>query len=98
MSSRPLAGIRVVEVAQFVFVPAASAVLADWGADVIKVEHAVTGDPQRAFQRELGGNPVPSNGLNPGIEHANRGKRCIGLALDHPDALDVLYRLVREAD
>jgi len=98
MSTRPLAGVRVVEVAQFVFVPAAAAVLADWGAEVIKVEHSVTGDPQRAFQRHLGGNPLPTNGVNPGIEHANRGKRSIGLSLDNPEALDVLYRLVADAD
>ena len=38
---RPLEGIRVVEVAQFTFVPAAGAVLADWGAEIIKVEHRV---------------------------------------------------------
>ena len=41
-------GIRVLEVAQFVFVPAAGAVLAEWGADVIKVEHPVRGDAQEA--------------------------------------------------
>ncbi|MDT5216115.1 MAG: hypothetical protein QOK18_4354, partial [Mycobacterium sp.] len=39
---RPMDGVRVLEVAQFTFVPAAGAVLADWGADVIKVEHAET--------------------------------------------------------
>jgi crotonobetainyl-CoA:carnitine CoA-transferase CaiB-like acyl-CoA transferase len=37
---KPMQGVRVLEVAQFTFVPAAGAVLADWGADVIKVEHA----------------------------------------------------------
>ena len=36
-------GVRVLEVAQYTFVPAAGAVLADWGADVLKVEHPVTG-------------------------------------------------------
>ena len=44
---RPLEGIRVLEVAMYGFVPSAGAVLAEWGADVVKVEHAVTGDPQR---------------------------------------------------
>jgi crotonobetainyl-CoA:carnitine CoA-transferase CaiB-like acyl-CoA transferase len=43
---QPMKGVRVLEVAQFTFTPAAGAVLADWGADVIKVEHAVTGDAQ----------------------------------------------------
>ena len=42
-------GIRVLEVAQFTFVPAAGAILADWGADVIKVEHPVRGDTQRGM-------------------------------------------------
>ena len=40
MPHRPMTGIRIVEVAQFTFTPSAGAVLADWGADVIKVEHA----------------------------------------------------------
>ena len=40
----PMKGVRVVEVAQWWFVPSAGAVLADWGADVIKVEHPVRGD------------------------------------------------------
>ena len=44
-------GIRVLEVAQYTFVPAAGAVLADWGADVIKVEHPVSGDGQRGLLR-----------------------------------------------
>ena len=44
-----LSGIRVVELAAWTFVPAAGAVLADWGADVIKIEHPETGDPQRGL-------------------------------------------------
>ncbi len=44
-----LAGVRVIEVATWTFVPAAGAVLADWGADVIKIEHPKTGDPQRGL-------------------------------------------------
>jgi crotonobetainyl-CoA:carnitine CoA-transferase CaiB-like acyl-CoA transferase len=56
-------GIRVLEVAQFTFVPSAGAVLADWGADVVKVEHAERGDAQRGlisaalFARERGLGP-----------------------------------------
>ena len=42
-----MSGVRVLEVAQFTFVPAAGAILADWGADVIKVEHPIRGDTQR---------------------------------------------------
>ena len=43
----PLEGVRVLEVAIYAFVPSAAAILADWGADVLKVEHPVTGDPGR---------------------------------------------------
>jgi crotonobetainyl-CoA:carnitine CoA-transferase CaiB-like acyl-CoA transferase len=89
-------GVRVVEVAQYTYVPAAGAVLADWGADVIKVEHAVTGDGQRGFaylgQVAAGGRYAPL------MEHPNRSKRSIGLALEHPDALEVLYDIVRQRD
>lgn len=96
MPGRPMEGVRVVEVAQYTYVPAAGAVLADWGADVIKVEHAVTGDGQRGFaylgQVAAGGRFAPL------MEHPNRGKRSIGLALEHPGALEALYDLVRGAD
>jgi crotonobetainyl-CoA:carnitine CoA-transferase CaiB-like acyl-CoA transferase len=53
-------GVRVLEIAQFTYVPSAGAVLADWGADVIKVEHAERGDAQRglvrAFSQSVDGN------------------------------------------
>ena len=86
----------MVEVAQFTFTPAAGAVLADWGADVIKVEHAFTGDAQRGLQLGTGG--VAAGSFQPLMEHPNRGKRSIGLALENPDAYEVLLDLVREAD
>jgi len=94
---RPMEGVRVLEVAQFTFVPAAGAVLADWGADVIKVEHAETGDAQRGLSR-LMGMPVGSGAFAPLMEHPNRGKRSIGLALERPEALAVLHELIRTSD
>jgi crotonobetainyl-CoA:carnitine CoA-transferase CaiB-like acyl-CoA transferase len=90
-------GVRVLEVAQFTFVPAAGAVLADWGADVIKVEHAETGDAQRGLSA-LMGMPVGGGSFAPLMEHPNRGKRSIGLALEQPEALDVLHELIRTSD
>jgi crotonobetainyl-CoA:carnitine CoA-transferase CaiB-like acyl-CoA transferase len=96
MTHQPMQGVKMVEVAQFTFTPAAGAVLADWGADVIKVEHAVTGDAQRGFKAGLGG--VAEGSFHPIMEHPNRGKRSIGLALEHPAAYDVLMELVRDAD
>ena len=78
------------------FVPSAGAVLAEWGADVVKVEHAVTGDPQRGLRQtgllRVEGDP------NPNIEHANRGKRSIGLDMSVPEGREVLYELARRAD
>lgn len=94
---QPMEGVRVLEVAQFTFVPAAGAVLADWGADVIKVEHAETGDAQRGLSR-LMDMPVGSGSFAPLMEHPNRGKRSIGLALEQPEALDVLHELIRTSD
>jgi crotonobetainyl-CoA:carnitine CoA-transferase CaiB-like acyl-CoA transferase len=93
---RPLEGIRVLEVAMYGFVPSAGAVLGEWGADVIKVEHAVTGDPQRGL-RQTG--PLRVEGdPNPNIEHANRGKRSIGLDMAVPEGKEVLLELARRAD
>ena len=96
---RPMEGVRVLEVAQFTFVPAAGAVLADWGADVIKVEHAERGDAQRGLVKVLGLD-VASQGSTffPIMEGPNRGKRSVGLALEQPGAAAVLAELVRRSD
>src|SRR5438309_1645904 len=97
MPLRPMEGVRVLEVAQFTFVPAAGAILADWGADVVKIEHAEHGDAQRGTT-QLGRFPLPSGRFNPLMEHANRGKRSVGLALEHPRARALLHSLVRSSD
>jgi crotonobetainyl-CoA:carnitine CoA-transferase CaiB-like acyl-CoA transferase len=90
---QPMAGIRVVEVAQFTFTPAAGAVLAEWGADVVKIEHVTRGDAQRGMLNH------PKKGTFHAImEHANRGKRSIGLDLDTPAGHEVLKELVAGAD
>ena len=96
MVLQPMRGVKVVEVAQFTFVPSAGAVLADWGADVIKVEHAVTGDAQRGLKVGTGG--AAEGSFQPLMEHPNRGKRSIGLALENPSAHAVLMELVGNAD
>jgi crotonobetainyl-CoA:carnitine CoA-transferase CaiB-like acyl-CoA transferase len=92
-------GVRVVEVAQFTFVPAAGAVLADWGAEVIKIEHAEKGDAQRGLVKALG-QDVISNGSSfaPIMDGPNRGKRSIGLSLEKPESKRVLHELIRSAD
>jgi crotonobetainyl-CoA:carnitine CoA-transferase CaiB-like acyl-CoA transferase len=94
--TRVMAGIRVLEVAQFTFVPAAGAILADWGADVIKVEHPVRGDTQRGFLNMGGVTLDPLRHTL--IEHPNRGKRSVGIDLATADGQDVLYELARTSD
>jgi crotonobetainyl-CoA:carnitine CoA-transferase CaiB-like acyl-CoA transferase len=94
-----MSGVRVLEVAQYTFVPAAGAVLADWGAQVVKVEHAERGDAQRGIVKLLG-HDVYSRGSSffPVMEGPNRGKRSIGLALDNPASRPVLAELIRRSD
>jgi crotonobetainyl-CoA:carnitine CoA-transferase CaiB-like acyl-CoA transferase len=89
-------GIKVVEVAQYTFTPAAGAILADWGADVIKIEHTERGDAQRGIQVGTGG--AAQGSFQPLMEHPNRGKRSIGLALETPGGRQVLSELVKDAD
>jgi crotonobetainyl-CoA:carnitine CoA-transferase CaiB-like acyl-CoA transferase len=93
----PLAGITVVEAAAWTFVPSSGAVLADWGADVIKVEHPVTGDPQRGLISS-GLVTGEAGGANYLVEQPNRGKRSVGIDLARPDGRAALDRLLETAD
>lgn len=93
---KPLEGVRVLEVAMYGFVPSAGAVLAEWGADVVKIEHSVTGDPQRGL-RQVGRMRVEGD-PNPNVEHANRGKRSIGLDMGSEEGREVLLELARRSD
>ena len=96
---QPLNGVRVLEVAQFTFVPSAGAVLADWGADVVKIEHPVTGDAQRGLVKVLGAAAtVPGSSFAPIMEAPNRGKRSVGLALDNSETRPLLDELIRGND
>jgi crotonobetainyl-CoA:carnitine CoA-transferase CaiB-like acyl-CoA transferase len=95
MPFQPMQGVKILEVAQFTFTPAAAGVLADWGADVIKVEHPVAGDAQRGLIGPVG---LKVGTFMPVIDHPNRGKRSIGLALDDPAGRDILYELAKSSD
>lgn len=96
---KPLNGVRVLEVAQFTYVPSAGAVLADWGAEVVKIEHPVTGDAQRGLVRVLGAAASkPGSSFAPIMEAPNRGKRSVGLALDNAQGRPVFDELVRRSD
>ncbi len=92
----PLDGIRIIEVASWMFVPSGGSVLVDWGAEVIKVE-PMTGDPQRGLITS-GLLPGGAGGVNFMVEQPHRGKRSIGLDLAQDDGREALLKLVETAD
>lgn len=94
--TRVMEGVRVLEVAQFTFVPAAGAVLTDWGADVIKIEHPVRGDAQRGIKelQRLAVNPQRSSLM----QHPNRGKRSVGIDISTEEGRELLYAIARTCD
>jgi len=79
--SGPLQGVKVVELGVWVAAPAAASILADWGADVVKIE-APAGDPLRAASAAV---LPPGAGSNPHFEPDNRGKRSVALDLRSAD-------------
>src|ERR1700737_4981138 len=89
-----LKGLRVVELAEWVFVPTGAAILADWGADVIKIEHPFRDDSFRGLTSSLvsAGGSVPSD--RPLLEMSNRGKRDIAIDIATPQGLEIPARLV----
>ena len=88
----PLAGIRVVEAGIWVAGPAAAGILADWGAEVIKIEPP-RGDPLRGMA-----NPARRPDVNPPFELDNRGKRSVALNMADPEGYRVARRLIDRAD
>ena len=99
----PMEGVRVVELGVWVAGPAAAGILADWGADVVKIEPPGLGDPARLFAAMLGGDLA----FNPPFEMDNRSKRSVvidlatqegrALGLELVDRADVFVTNVREA-
>ncbi|MCB2046829.1 MAG: CoA transferase [Novosphingobium sp.] len=85
-------GVRVVEVSEHAFLPAAGALLSDWGADVIKIEPVERGDAGRGI------GTTGTADVNLLFENANRGKRSLALDLGSEEGREVLYRLVATAD
>src|SRR6202044_3940608 len=85
-------GIKVVEVASWTYVPVAGAVLAEWGADVIKIEHPESGDPQRGLAA-MGLVPTGPGGIAHMMELPNRGKRSVGIDMRTPEGRELLLKL-----
>ncbi len=94
--SGPLSGVKVLEMGTFVFAPAAGAVLSEWGADVVKIEHPLVGDPAR--NTSGWGVPTIVDGVGFIFEFNNRGKRSIALDVARPEGYEVFLQLVDEAD
>src|SRR5579883_1899243 len=93
---KPMEGVRVLEVAEYAMALSAGAVLAEWGADVIKVEHPERGDAIRSLS---------SWGIAPGtggfsflFDPFNRGKRSVGIDLSVPGGRELVLELARRAD
>jgi len=89
-------GVRILEVAEHTFVPAASALLADWGADVIKIEHVERGDAMRGLASS--GIAVVPTDVHVLLEHSNRGKRSLALDLTSAEGLEILYKIAATSD
>lgn len=94
--TKVMEGVRVLEVAQYTFVPAAGGLLADWGADVVKIEHPVRGDLQRGFIN-MGGIKIDPM-RNTMMEHPNRGKRSVGIDIGTPEGLELIYEIAKRSD
>lgn len=87
--ARVLKGIRVLELGTFITGPCAAMMLADLGAEVIKIEQPGMGDPFRGYQGSL---------YSPHFQAYNARKRSVALNLKSPDAPQVLQRLIATAD
>jgi len=94
--ANPLSGVRILEVASHVFVPIAGGVLTEWGAEVIKIEHPVTGDPYRGLVTS--GLHKSYNGIDPSFQFTNRGKQSVSIDLKKPEGRDLVYRLSAQCD
>src|SRR3984893_17998488 len=94
--TKVMEGVRVLEVAEHTFVPAASALLADWGAEVIKIEHVERGDAMRGLTAS-GTIPIPTN-VHALLEHSNRGKKSLALDLTSDEGLEILAKLIATSD
>src|SRR5881392_2163629 len=88
----PLAGMRVLELAQIMAGPTCGMMLADMGADVIKVEKLPGGDDARGYREPR------INGVSAPFLILNRNKRGLALDLKHPKGREILLRLVKTAD
>lgn len=93
----PLAGVSVIEIDNWMAAPSAGAILADLGAEVIKIEPP-TGDPMRGMGRPPKIEDGPAKKYDYGFDVDNRGKRSVAVDLTRPDGQELVRRLVADAD
>jgi len=91
-----LQGIKIVELAQWMAAPAAGAILSDWGADVIKIEDPLGGDPLRGYVETR--TDYPKTEINGPFELDNRNKKSVAINLRNKPGQEIVHRLVKGAD
>ena len=96
MQADLLKGIKIVDFTTYAAAPCSVRMLADWGADVIKVE-GFSGDPMRAFGANLGDTPYTEE-ENPVWEYENGNKRGISVDLKTEKGMEIMNKLLSEAD
>src|SRR6201989_777681 len=96
--TKPLTGLRVLELARILAGPWAGQVLADLGADVIKVERAGTGDDTRGWGPPFVGGPTESHIVSAYFHATNRGKRSIEMDFESEDGRRIVRKLAARSD
>lgn len=99
MQSRSaLEGIRVVDFTQWMAGPVAASLLAQWGAEVIHIEHPLRGDGSRGIMRGVGTGRLQHHVVNYFLEFANVNKKSMTVDLTRQEGKDIIYRLVSKSD
>ncbi|MFC1820172.1 CaiB/BaiF CoA transferase family protein [Thermodesulfobacteriota bacterium] len=94
----PLEGIRIMECAGYLSAPSACYILGDMGAEIIKIEDRIKGDPARGMSALFGRSMTLPNGENILFETANRNKKSMTLDLKKKKGKGLLYKLLKESD
>jgi crotonobetainyl-CoA:carnitine CoA-transferase CaiB-like acyl-CoA transferase len=94
-SALPLSGLKVIDAATYIAAPCATAILSDFGADVVKIERPTAGDPFRALYTTAS---MPQSDHNYAFQMDNRNKRSLALHLGSTEGQSILRKLVEGAD
>ncbi|TKX25700.1 putative isopenicillin N epimerase component 2 [Elsinoe australis] len=101
-SKLPLAGVKVLDMTRVLAGPYSTQILADLGAEVIKIEHPTRGDDTRAwgppYATHVQGDFVSKPGESAYYLSVNRNKKSLGLSFAHPSGVDILHKLAKESD